>query len=217
MRTILKPFIVCALFLATQIAYGQRPADFELWTGGEVGLKLNKKLGLSLSEQVRFNDTISSIKKTFTELGLKYKVGKNFSFKGNYRLTIPPNENILHRLALDANYQWKKKDTPLSFSYRLRFQHQFGKTRTYVRNKVKLGYNLSKLVDPFVAYELFFRFNRKNEFRISRLTAGLDWRVTKKFEITTYYRLQDDIFIKSPQRQHIFGLILSYKLKPNKK
>jgi len=209
-------FISILFFLVTHFSSAQRPTDFELWTGGEVGVKLNKKFDVSLSEQVRFNDTISSLKKSFTELGIKYKVGKHFSLKGNYRFIIPPAQNSLHRLALDANYSWKKKGKPLSFNYRLRGQHQFGKQRTYIRNKVKFGYNMTKLVDPFVAYEIFFRLNGKNEFRVSRLTAGLDWKITKKFEITTYYRLQDDIFIKSPERQHIFGLMMSYKFKVKK-
>lgn len=195
------------------MSFGQRPADYELWTGASLKFKLSKKLNLSVAEQVRFNDTISSVKKSFTEIGLKYKIANGFSLKGNYRLIVPPGKTILHRIAIDGNYSWKKKGYPLSVNYRLRLQHQFGKQRTYMRNKVKLDYNLTKLVDPFVAYEVFFRFNGKNEFRVSRLTVGLDWKITKKFEVSTFYRLQDDIFIKSPERQHVLGLVLAYKFK----
>ena len=217
MRTTQKHlFFSILFFFVTQISFAQRPADFELWVGGELGFRLNKQLAVSLSEQVRFDDTISAIKKSFTEIGLKYKIGKGFSLKGNYRFIIPPGQNVLHRIALDGNYRWKKKGAPLSISYRLRYQHQFGKKRTYIRNKVKFGYNLTKLVDPFAAYEMFFRLNGKNEFRVSRLTVGLDWKITKKIEFTTFYRLQDDIFIKVPERQHVLGIILSYKLKAKK-
>lgn len=67
-------------------------------------------------------------------------------------------------------------------------------------------------MDPSVAYELFFRLNGRNEFRVSRITLGLDWRITKQFEMTTFYRLQDDIFVNSPERQHIVGLMLAYEL-----
>ena len=63
---------------------------------------------------------------------------------------------------------------------------------------------------------MFFRLNGKNEFRVSRLTVGLDWKITKKIEVTTFYRLQDDIFIKAPERQHILGMMLTYKLKAKK-
>ena len=111
-----------------------------------------------------------------------------------------------------GNYNWSKKGAPLSFGYRLRFQSLLGNNKTYVRNKLKFEYNLSKLVDPFMAYELFFRLNGKNEFRVSRITLGLDWRITKPLHLTTFYRLQDDIFIKNPERRHIIGVTLDYKL-----
>ena len=63
---------------------------------------------------------------------------------------------------------------------------------------------------------MFFRLNAKNEFRVSRLTVGLDWKITKKIKVTTFYRLQDDIFVKSPERQHVLGMMLSYKFKAKK-
>lgn len=90
----------------------------------------------------------------------------------------------------------------------MRFQHQFISSKTYLRNKIKIGYNLSKLVDPFIAYEAFFRFNTKNEFRVSKWKFGLDWKINKRLDLTTYYRFQDDIFIKKPEGQHIIGLMV---------
>lgn len=203
--------LVVLFFLVSQFSFGQRPSDLELWTGGEVGIKLSKKFSTSLAGQVRFDDTISALKKSLTEIGAHYKLGKRFSIKGIYRFTFPPNQTMQQRVAVDANYSWKEKGRPLSVKYRLRYQHVLGDTRTYVRNKIKFDYNLSKLVDPMIAYELFFRLNGKNEFRVSRLTIGLDWKITKQLELTTYYRLQDDIFVKSPERQHIIGLLMAYE------
>ena len=101
--------LVVLLVLFSQFSFGQRPSDLELWTGGEVGFKLSKKFSGSIAGQVRFNDTLASIKKSLTEIGAHYKFGKRFSLKGIYRFAFPPNQTNQHRLALDANYSWKEK------------------------------------------------------------------------------------------------------------
>ena len=195
----------------------QKPTDTELWTGGTINFKLTKRFALDVSEQVRFDNNISSYKKSFTNIGLKIKLNKHFSLKPSYRFIALPISTFDHRVSLDGYYKWKKKKIPLSFSYRMRFQHQFVSSKSYLRNKLTMGYNLSKLVDPFFAYEIFFRFNGKNEFRVSRFTLGLDWKINKRVGLTSYYRLQDDIFIKKPKRQHIIGIMLNYKIKSKKR
>lgn len=101
--------------------------------------------------------------------------------------------------------------------YRLRFQDKLGQSQTYVRNKLALTYKMTKLVDPYIAYELFFRFNGKNEFRKTRLTMGLDWRLLKELHMNTYFWIQNDINIKNPEQQKIIGLTFTYKLQVKKK
>ncbi len=213
----MRKFFLLLLLIVPLLSLAQRPTDLELWTGAKVNFKFNKKLSLDFREQIRFDNNISTYKKSFSELGLKYKVGKSFSIKPQYRLSVRQGSVFRHRISLDGNYKASKKGFPLIFKYRIRFQHRLFDPKTYWRNKLTLKYKLSKLVDPFAAYEVFFRFNGRNEFRVSRFTAGLDWRVSKNFEITSYYRLQDDIFIKSPERQHIIGLMVEYKIRKKKK
>jgi len=194
----------------------QKPTDFELWTGASFKLKLNKKFKVDIEQQARFNDTISALKKTFTELGLKYQMNKSIAFKVNYRFVIRPTKSNQNRISVDAYYHWDKKKFPLSFDYRLRFQDtenvNSGKNFTYLRNKLSVKYNLSKLVDPTIAYEIFYRFNGKTEFRVTRLTIGFDWRLNKKMNLNTFYRLQNDININTPEKQHIVGVSFSYSL-----
>jgi len=205
-------YLVILFFSISVVTFGQKPSDFELWSGAAFKLKINKKLSFGVQEQLRFNDTISALNKSFTEVGLKYKFNGHFSVEGSYRYIARPNRSNQHRATIDGNYSWDKKGVPLSFNYRLRYQHLFAGKGDYIRNKVEFGYNLSKLVDPFISYEIFFRLNGKNEFRVSRFTVGLDWRIIKPLHASVFYRLQDDIFIKTPERRHIFGVMLNYKL-----
>ena len=213
----MRKYTLLILLILPFSLYAQKPNDLELWTGGTVNFKFSKILSLDVTEQVRFNTNITAYKKSFSEVGLKINLKKGFGLKPSYRFIVLPGAAFEHRLSFDGKYSWSKKGFPLTLGYRMRFQHSFIGSKSYLRNKIKVGYKLSKLVDPFAAYEIYFRFNGKNEFRVSRITIGLDWRITKKLHINIYYRIQDDIFIKNPERQHIIGLMLDYKFRPKKK
>lgn len=205
----------------TNTTYSQAvKKDLELWTGGNFNLKINKKFSTGIVEQFRFNDTISSLKQAFTQISLKYKINKSFSIRANYRYSARPNSFNRNRLSLDFNYAWNKKKFPLSLKYRFRFQDTktniSGNKGTYIRNKFGVDYNLTKIVDPFTAFELFYRFNKKNEFRKYRFTLGLDWKLNKRMNIASYYRLQRDIGVKKPGLSNIFAILYSYKIKYKK-
>lgn len=213
----LKLLLTIGLIGTFSILNAQNSTDTELWTGGIFKLKLNQKFRIDLKGQFRFNDTISLMKSTFTEIGLRYKIDKHFAVKGNYRYIIKPSKNNRSRISLDAYYNWSKKKLPLSIQYRLRFQdtkeRASGRKYTYLRNKITVDYNLTKLVDPFLSYERYYRFNQKNEFRTWRFTAGLDWRLAKKIDLTTFYRYQKEINVKNPSAQHIIGIMVTYGAK----
>ncbi len=218
----MKRIIFSTLFsLFCLTSFSQTPTDMELWTGGTFRLTIHKKLQLDLQEQVRFNDTISTLKKSFTQFRVRYSINKFVGFGASYRFSVYPQSKNRSRIMLDGYFALKKKDFPLSLSYRLRFQHEnklnSTKRYTYWRNKFTLKYKMSKLVNPFVAYELFYRFNSRNEFRAYRLTAGLKWSLFKGFNMSTYYRYEKEMNVKAPVASHIFGLMFLYEMKIKKK
>ncbi len=216
-----KYILISFISLTSLFSYSQTPTDLELWTGGTFRLTIHKKLSIDLEEQVRFNDTISSLKKSFTQLRVRYSINKYVGFGASYRYTVRPTSNNRSRIMLDGYFALKKKDFPLSLSYRLRFQHenQLNSTKryTYIRNKLSLKYNMTKLVDPFVAYELFYRFNTRNEFRAQRYTVGLKWSLFKGFRASTYYRYEKEMNVKVPVAAHIIGVMFLYEFKIKKK
>ena len=217
MRILISIVILCSLstMLSAQIT-----TDTELWTGGTFKLRLNKNFRIDIEEQLRFNDTISSRKSSFTEFGLKYRINKRWALKGNYRYVVRPTNNNKSRFSLDTYYSWSKKKKPISIQYRLRLQDakesNTGRKSTHIRNKITVGYNLAKLVDPSISYEIYYRLNQKNEFRTWRLTGGLDWRISKQIDLTTFYRYQKEINVNNPEAQHILGLMLTYGMKIKK-
>ena len=208
-------FILCWLTGASLIA--QETIDTELWAGATFELQLNNKFRIEIEQQVRFNDTLSSFKNTFTEPGLRYKLNKHIAFKVKYRYIVRSNDDNRSRISFSGYYGWSKKKFPLSFQYRLKFQdtkeQNTGKKFTFLRNKFTIQYNLSKKADPFLAYEHFYKFNKKNEPRAWRFTAGFDWKLIKSLELSTFYRYEEEMNVKKPEAQHIIGIMFTYETK----
>ena len=159
------------VILISSSAMGQI-SDDQLWTGAKLRLRMNKKLRFDIEEQVRFNNDISRLNVTFTEGSILYEITKRISIKGNFRYIYDPESHNALRYSGDLAYDWSKKGFPLDLKYRLRFQRRVEEhTRdidSYFRNKFSADYNLSKLVDPFIAYESYFKLDYINKFTVNR-------------------------------------------------
>ena len=185
-------------------------SDFEFWPSAELQTNLSKKFRLSVEQQLRLDNNASQFKNTFTEAGLRYRLSDYFSVRANYRFIIKPND-IEHRISGDILARYQKKKFPLRFNYRLRYQKTYrGGGRdpvNFIRNKMQISYNLSKVVDPFIAGELYYRiWNKTNEFQKYRLDAGLEWRLSKKSVLAVFYRLQKEINVNNPATDHVIGM-----------
>lgn len=216
-----KLLLIVTLVVSIGHTMAQTPKDYNLWTGFNYTLKLNDQFSLNAAPEIRLNDTIHSVNSLFSDFGLKFKINNYLAVKGNYRYSIrPAGKNDKQRVNLDLLLSLKKKKFPLSFRYRLRGQYSdelnSAKNEIYLRNQFKFDYNLSKLVDPYFSFELFFKF-RANEFRNMRYILGLDWNLMKNLSLTTFYGFEREIYIKNPTGDHILGIYLAYQMKLKKK
>ena len=199
--------------------------DLRLWAGPAFKYNLNKTFRLELEQQFRFNENISQFDYTFTEFAVRYKVFKYLDVKALYRHSFVPegqtgsllDDYDKSRVAVNASTDIEIFDTDLKVGYRIMFQHSWENTTlvvsNYIRNRFELDYNLSKLVDPYASYESYYRLDGKNEFRENRYTIGLTWKVTDKLDIDSYYRHQNEINVKNPETDFIFGLGVIYVIK----
>ena len=192
-------------------------SDLELWTGGVYALNINKKWKVELEQQFRFNDTISKFKSTFSEISARYRLNKHFKLKGSYRYSIRNEERNRKRITLHLYYSWSKKKFPLAIQLRSGLQNDdevwTNQQITYARNRIKLEFVDFKNFTPYLGYESFYRFNYRNEFRVNRYTIGLKWEFNKKLEGNFFYRIDDEINVKFPQRQNIIGIMMVYSMK----
>ncbi len=198
--------------------------DTELWTGPTFRYNIFNKFRLELEQQVRFFEKVGKLEMTYTELAVRYKIFKfldaklkyRYSFFVDYDPAIQDDDLDRQRISLDLSAEPDIDFLPVDLEYRFRFQDSreniTGDKFTYIRNRLEVSYNLSKLVDPFTSAEIFYRFNDDNEFRKVRYNFGLEWRISKKIDLDSYYRFQKEIQVKYPDSKHVIGLMLTYDI-----
>ncbi|MBI5324599.1 MAG: DUF2490 domain-containing protein [Ignavibacteriae bacterium] len=182
--------------------------DTELWTGFAIDIPIWENLSFEPSEEFRFDNGISQLKSAITDLGLKYKINKYFKVAATYRLHVRP-ELPNHALYLKGYFRYNFE--PLDFTYKLTYKkkfEEFNQTQEHIRNKVTLEYEASKLIRPFIAYELFYRLNYKKGDRFDnyRFYLGCNLRINKDHEIQLYYMREEEINMKKPNSSDIIGI-----------
>lgn len=211
----LIPFLP-ALLVGQERQQPEEVNDMQLWTGAKFKLEFTKDFRLEIEQQYRFEDTLQILDKTFTEMGVRYEFNDYFDIKGQYRYNVNERARNEHRWTIDLSFDYDIDDFPVDVGYRFRFTDEkvsyTGEKTNYLRNRLSLDWNMSKLVDPYVEYENFYRLNQKNEWRVNRFTFGLEWKINDEADIETYYRVEDEFNVEVPENQHIFGLMFSYEI-----
>lgn len=198
----------------------ERYIDHEIWTGPELRYKLNDQWRFDAAYNWRINLTAGELRQSFTEVGAKYSYNDWLAARIYYRHADLSSGLYRGRVALQLFASYKEKGFPIRGSYRMQFERNFRERDedgdqliyTYWRNRISLEVNVSKLVDPFVAFEYYHQFDDENRGVKNRFTMGLDWRVTKDLDLSSFLRIQDsreDV----PLRQFIYGFAMTYDLK----
>lgn len=197
--------------------------DAGLWASASFEKKINKKLELSFSQEIRFKENITQIGTILSDLGFTYKLNKNFKLGINYRFVKKREINNLystrHRGYIDIKYQKKRK--PFEFQFRSRLQDEYsdigkapdgGIPEYYLRNKLSIGLDLDKVFSPYTALELFSPLNypRTVAFDNVRVVAGITYSITKAHKIDAFYLIQKELNMPNPETDFIIGLGYSF-------
>lgn len=193
--------------------------DAQLWTSVNFDKKLNNMFSLSVSEELRFTDNISEIGTFFTDLGIAFKLNKNWRLSGNYRFTnkqrLDDSYSKRHRYYFDLVY--RNKFEKLTLSLRTRFQAQYADVNSsatgqvpeyYSRNKMSLKYDLNKKYTPYAAAEIFLPLNGGKGIYIDnvRYSAGLEYSFNKISSLDIFYMIQQEYNKANPETDFVIGL-----------
>lgn len=205
MTTIKRCFVLLISILLSISAFAQEK-DFGIWYGISVSHKLNKKLEVNLSTDVRTFRNAAKVDEAFIEGGLEYDFNKYLAVAGSYRLSksIEDNNSYYFRHKVFLDFKGSMPAGNFSFSARLRFQTR---TKTYIQDendkhpdytgriKLKAVYKTPVFpVNPYLYVESFspmFSDKRRSIEKI-RYSAGLDFKIAKKQSVELEYILQRD-------------------------
>lgn len=209
--------IVIVLLLFVQTMQGQqlkKVLDSGAWFGVKVDYKFAKNYTASFLQDVRLFNAFTTLSKTNTQLGLTYKIDKNFSIGGDVRYIIDrKNGNIYTQdLRYNIDLQVKVKlNKKIRLQYRTRVQQKHENLFPYNlnrkqetianwRNRIKLTYKL-KDNKIYTKAELFREFvvYRQPYFNKLRLMVG-DQIDTKIGELDVSLGYERELNIRYPLR-----------------
>lgn len=202
--------------------------DFETWTSATLNYKVNKKLKLSLNEQLRLKDNSSTIDAYFTQFTVKYDLIKGFNLGLGARY-IRKNDDQGKVQGYENHFRWqtdltyKHKLNRFTLKYRARYQNkdELGITtdsvKTNFRLKMSSTYNIKDWkLDPTLSGELFNGLSSNEGFNKFRLTLGTKYSTKNAGEFGLFYRMEKELIGENPKTTNIMGLKYAYTIKRKK-
>jgi hypothetical protein len=162
----------------------------ELRIGVDYNRMLPAKLEFTSKVQLRTILGPQHIYYIILQVGLEYEIFETLSLAGTYRFSLAPtakSENLLkslddkRRYTAELKYKHPRFDNGIRLSYRLRYQHSAtheGRSRDYLRNRLKVDSKLTKELRPYIAIESYYRLG-KNEMNRLRLYLGSEIKVVR--------------------------------------
>ena len=117
----------------------------------------------------------------------------DLSLRERWQYTYRPETTVDRYDNIEEEWEDKTKD---------------GKASHVLRSRLQAEYNIpSCKVDPFASVELY---NQSGGLQKVRYTIGADWKISKKHQLSLFYRFVDEKNSDDPDR-HVIGL--GYKVK----
>jgi len=184
--------------------------DLGLWIGINGDYKFKNNYKLLFSQEVRFFESVSELEKSISEIGLAYKINKNFKLQGNLRYVFDKKKNKIFeknlRYNIDLRYKWDINKR-FDFKYRLRFQTRYNNFLLVNKNGTKSDFRHKITLD--------YKLNKKHELNLS----GEIWREFEQYELPHFGKFRfvfsDEIDTKIGDFNLFFGLERDIDSKPN--
>ena len=202
--------LVCFPFLVLS-----QEKDFQTWMSISATKKVAKKTNLLFKEGIRFRENSTIRSKVFSDLRIKRKYNKHFSFALGYRFSNDwdnrLNLNHKNRIYSDIYYRKKiKKRFLLNIRARWLTQGNINGYSDVFRNKSSISYNIKKTkLQPEFSLEYFYYFDSMTIEKL-RYTFIFSFPISKNIETDISYRIEKDINTNTPETLYIIDGKMSY-------
>jgi len=206
--------LLLLVFTLPLLSFAQNE-DLQLWGSLKFSKKVNSKLRFELRDQIRWADSLSQYKKNFIDIGFRYNLRKAHSLGLNVRIVNEFEEDKYTRMNFDFSSVYSFKNYPISLKQRLRIQQSWDSMgeldKTHLRAKWAIALK-SKLINPYISHELYWKMAATNEFNQRRSTIGITWSMMDKLKMKLFLRSQKEFNNKNPDQLHIIGFGVHYKI-----
>jgi hypothetical protein len=201
--------------------------DFGSWVSFGISKDLSKKISLEGEEEIRIFKNFSEIDRFATSFGgvlsivKGVKAGVGYSWIYDHDVKDTGWENR-HRIF--AYLQGKADLGRLTFTLREKFQMTYyDKTeddydfspQNYLRSRLAVAYDIKgSKIRPYLAAEMHYQLNNPegNEIDNMRYTLGSEFPLSKKLDLDTFVRLNQELNVKKPENLYLLGISLNFDL-----
>ena len=191
-------------------------SNLRVWTSAGVSYGLNKKINLGFEQDLRLDDSGREFDETLSDFSLSLKLSKAIRLGLGYRFELGGKSDALKQgQRTHVQMRIKQKLGPFWGAYRLRLQYHLSDVERAVRQRLNLGWDLSKTLRPRVGLELFSDELKKLHFPLNkfRWTAMLSYRMTKSQALELFSHMHQDLKDDDPL-EYVAGLNYRYRLRP---
>ena len=224
----MKKWIVIALLSLSVglFAQSERTTDFGGIVSAEAEVGLGGPFGLSLEEELRFENNCTQFDRWLNSVGVDYTCLRNrmnIGLTGDYirRHNDQGYYENRGRLGLQVTYteEWRR----FKFQGRSKLLATFFDERTgehrvnprlYWRNRLKVTYQKPNSRFKYaLSAELFWLTNdpKKGFIDNIRTVASVDYRLTRRHYLSAFVRMDNDLQVKEPVDRFYFGLTFKGK------
>jgi hypothetical protein len=225
-----KVLLAISLIVILGIWTGKTTAqetDFGSWVSFDVSKEVTKRFDIEFEEEVRIFKKFSEINRFSTTINGSYNVNK--FLKGGAGYTWIYRHDIKDQLWENRHRYFVYLNGGLelgrmNFSLREKFQSTYYDASVpgfdyspvnYLRSKLEVAWDLKGAkTEPYASVEMHYQLNNPdgNEIDNMRYTLGVDFPLSKKLDLDTYFRLNQDIHVKNPVNLYLLGINLKLKL-----
>jgi len=220
----------CTLYFASNAQFSPTYSDAGMWNTFSLDYAINKKISILFAEELRIRENYSRLNLFYTNIGIEYSLNKYIKTSLVYRpIQKFVDDNTFsnrHRLMWDASFKYKIKKISLSYRHRLQVEakniqsSELGHVpEWYSRNKVEIGYQATKKINPYLAIEMRFQLadprliTAYHQWDRIRYQLGIDYKLNNFSKMGAYYLIQRLFNVTSNENLYITGIEYSMSLK----
>ena len=218
--------VVFVLFSVLAFAQSGRTTDFGAIASAEISVDVARNVGLSLEEELRFQNNCTQFDRWLNSLGVDYTFlhGRmKLGVTGDCIRRFNDDKYFENRYRAGLQLTYSETYHRFKFSFRTKLLSTFRDETTgdyrvnpkmYWRNRLQVTYQMPNSRFKYsLSSELHWLVNdpKNNIVDNLRTVASVDYRLTRRQYLSTSVRMDNDFQVKKPVDRFYLGL--TYKLK----